>query len=52
MQRSSVQRLGRRTWAAGLGLGSVLVSFIPVRHRSPVATRIVFAQFAYGGERR
>jgi hypothetical protein len=42
-RRYSVQRLGRHTWAAGLGpgLGSVLVSFIPVRRRSPVATRIV-----------
>src|SRR5215467_14347272 len=31
MQRGSVRRLGRHTWAAGLGrgLGSVLGSFIP-----------------------
>ena len=35
-------------------LGSVLVSFTPVRHRSPVAALIVFAQartLADGGER-
>jgi hypothetical protein len=30
-------------------LVSVLVSFTPVRHRSPAATRIVFAQFTDGG---
>ena len=53
MQRS-VQRLGRHTWAAGLGpgAGSVLGSFTPVRHRSPVVTRIVFARLADGGGRR
>src|SRR5215470_6311353 len=41
MQRHSIQRLGRRTWAAGLGLGvgSVLGSFLHVRGRSPVVTR-------------
>ena len=33
-------------------LGSVLVSFIPVRGRSPAVTRIVFAQAADGGGRR
>jgi hypothetical protein len=44
----------RHTWAAsiGPGLGSVLVSFIPVRRRSPVVTQIVFGQFADGGGRR
>jgi hypothetical protein len=31
---------------------SVLVSFIPVRGRSPVATRILFAQLADSGGRR
>jgi hypothetical protein len=40
--------------AAGLGpgLGSVLGSFIHVRGRSPVVTRIVFARLADGGGRR
>ena len=54
MQRYTVQRLGRHTWAAGLGpgLGSVLVSFIPVRGRSLMFGLIVFAQFADGGGRR
>src|SRR5436189_3239708 len=52
MQRYSVQRFGRHAWAAGPGLGSVLVSLIPVRHRSPMFTRIMFAHFADGGGRR
>jgi len=52
MRRYSVQRLGRHTWAAGPGLGSVLGSFIHVRGRSPVVTRIVFARLADGGGRR
>jgi hypothetical protein len=40
------------TWAAGPGLGSVLGSFIHVRGRSPVVTRIVFARLADRGGRR
>ena len=51
MRRYSVRRLGRRTWAADPGLGSVLGSFIHVRGRSPVVTRIVFARLADGDGR-
>ena len=49
-----VRRLGRHTRAAssGPGLGSVLGSFIHVRGRSPVVTRIVFARLADAGGRR
>ena len=35
-----------------MGLGSVLVSFAPVRHRSPAVTRIVFAQATDDGGRQ
>ena len=54
IQRYSVLRFGRHTWGAGFGpgLGSVLGSFTPVRHRSPMFTQIVFAQLADGGGRR
>ena len=36
---------------AGTGLGSVCVSFTPVRHRSPASTRTAFMQLADGGGR-
>jgi hypothetical protein len=50
--RSAQGRPARRPQeAADAGLGSVLVSFTPVRDRSPVVTRIVFAQFANSGGR-
>ena len=52
MQRYSVQRFGRHAWAAGPGLGSVLVSLIPVRHRSPAVSLSVIAQTADGGGRQ
>ena len=54
MQRYSrpATRLPHLSPGSGPGLGSVLVSFIPVRGRSPVDTRIVFAQFADCGGRR
>jgi hypothetical protein len=45
LRRASPQR-------AAWPLVSVCVSFTPVRDRSPVFTRIVFAQFAEGGGRR
>ena len=38
MQRYSVQRFGRHAWAAGPGLGSVLVSFTPVHGGSRATT--------------
>ena len=45
-----VQRLSRR--GSSRPLVSVLVSFTPVRHRSPAFTLIVFVQFADCGGRR